>query len=193
MTMKMTPPELGNRTRMNAHSTLEDLAGQEGHEPAGRPARRMTPVTHWRTHLERFMTRLGGSLYWLAGADTHKFNLAEKLISPNLPPGIKIHEASAEQLGQATKAALEAHCDQAEEIVRFVFSSLKSHDGEKGEVVVRSMISVVNALTVPRFVRIAVRARPSLAPVIARTAAAHLPEKAEQISSAVESVVISVC
>lgn len=191
--MKMITPEFGSSTRMNALSTLENLAGQEGRELAGRPARRMTPVTHWRTQLERFMTGLAGGLNWLAGADTHKFNVAEKLISPNLPPGLKIHEASAEQLGEATKAALEANCDQAEQIVRFVFSSLKSDDGKKGEVVVRSMISVVNALTVPRYVRIAVRARPSLAPVIAKTAAAQLPEKAEQISSAVESVVTSVC
>jgi hypothetical protein len=191
--MKMITPELGSSTRTNARSTLEDLAGQKGHELAGRPARRMTPATNLRAQLERFMTELAGGLNWLAGADTHKFNVAEKLFSPNLPPGLKIHEASAEQIGEATKAALEAHCDQAEEIVRFVFSSLKSHDDKKGEVVVRSMISVVNALTVPRFVQIAVRARPSLAPVIARTAAAHLPEKAEQISRAVESVVTSVC
>src|ERR1700757_2529509 len=146
--MKMITPELGTSSSINAGSTLQDLAGESG--------RKTAPVTQWRTKLERLIDWLAGGLNWLAGVDTHAFNVAEKLISPNLPHGIKIPEASAEQLGQATKAAIEAHCDQAEEIVRFVFSSLKAHDSKKGEVVVRSMISAVNDKTVPQFVRIAV-------------------------------------
>jgi len=48
---------------------------------------------------------------------------------------------------------------------------------------------VVNAKTVADFIRIAVRARPSLASTAANTAIMLVPEKAEQISRAVASVV----
>ena len=136
--------------------------------------------------------RLEWLLNWLGGIDHHTFSIAEKLISRNLPHGIKVPQASAVQLGRATKAALEGHNDRAEEIVRFVFASLKSHDGEKGEAVVGYIVSALGAQSIAKFVRIAVRARPSLASTIASTAAALVPEKAEEITSAVESVVITV-
>ena len=139
-------------------------------------------VLHFRDRLERLLN-------WLAGIDTHTFSVAEKVISRNLPPGIKIEQATAEELGRATKAAMESHNEQSEEIVKFVFSSLKAHDGEKGEAVIRSVISVISAKTVPNFIRIAVRARPSLASTVANTAVVLMPEKAEQISRAVASVV----
>ena len=42
-------------------------------------------------------------------------------------------------------------------------------------------------------VRMAVRARPSLASTIAATTSMLVPKQAEQISSAVESVVTTVC
>jgi hypothetical protein len=70
-----------------------------------------------------------------------------------------------------------------------VFSSLKAHDGAKGEAVIRSVISVVSAKRVPDFIRIAVRARPSLASTVANTAVVLAPEEAEEISRAVVSVV----
>jgi hypothetical protein len=136
--------------------------------------------------------RLEWLLNWLGGVDHHTFSIAEKLISRNLPQGIKVPQASAVQLGQATKAALEGHNDRAEEIVRFVFASLKSHDGEKGEAVVGYIVSALGAQSVAKIVRIAVRARPSLASTIARTAATLVPEKAAEITSAIESVVITV-
>jgi hypothetical protein len=136
--------------------------------------------------------RLEGLLNWLGGIDHHTFSIAEKLITRNLPHGIKVPQASAVQLGRATKAALEGHNDRAEEIVRFVFASLKSHDGEKGEAVIRYIVSALGAQSIAKFVRIAVKARPSLASTIASTGSALVPEKAEEITSAVESVVITV-
>jgi hypothetical protein len=137
---------------------------------------------HFRARLERLVN-------WLAGIDTNTFSAAEKLISQNLPPGIKIEQATAQDLERATRAAMESHNEQSEEIVKFVFSSLKAQDGEKGEAVIRSVISVISAKTVPNFIRIAVRARPSLASTVANTAVVLMPEKAEQISRAVASVV----
>ena len=136
--------------------------------------------------------RLEWLLNWLGGVDHHTFSIAEKLISRNLPHGIKVPQASAVQLGRATKAALEGHNDRAEEIVGFVFASLKSHDGEKGGAVVGYIVSALGAQSVAKIVRIAVRARPSLASTIASTAATLVPEKAAEITSAVESVVIKV-
>lgn len=141
----------------------------------------------------RLRDRLERLLNWLGGIDTHKFSVAEPLISRNLPHGIKVHEASAAQLERATRTALATNTEQAEEIVRFVFASLKSHDGEKGEAIIRSIVSVTSEPTIPKLVRVAVRARPSLASTIAATAAMLVPEKAEQISSAVKSVVTTVC
>lgn len=122
----------------------------------------------------------------------HTFGIAEKLISRNLPHGINVPQASAAQLGRATKAALEGHHDRAEEIVRFVFASLKSHEAEKGEAVVRYAVSALGPEGVAKFVRIAARARPSLASTIASAASTLVPDKAEEITSAVGSVVITV-
>ena len=73
--------------------------------------------------------------------------------------------------------------------MKFVFSSLSGHDGAKCEAVIRSVISVIPAETVPKFIRIAVRARPSLALTVAKTAAMLVPEETDHIASAVESVV----
>ena len=101
--------------------------------------------------------------------------------------------ASAAQLELATKSALTLNSGQSEEIVRLVFSSLKSQDGAKAESVIRGIVSVTTEPSVPKLVRIAVRARPSLASTIAATASMLVPEQAEQISIAVESVVTTVC
>ena len=128
-------------------------------------------------------------LNWLAGIDTDTFSVAETLISRNLPPGRKIEQTTGEELGRATKTAIESHTEQSEEIVKFVFSSLKAQDGEKGEAVIRAVISVISRESVPDFIRIAVRARPSLASTFADTAVILVPEKAEEISRAVASVV----
>jgi len=136
---------------------------------------------HW-AQLERLLN-------WLAGIDTHTYSVAETLISRNLPPGKKIEQATGEELGRATKAAIESHTEQSEEIVKFVFSSLKAQDGEKGEAVIRTVISVISPKSVADFSRIAVRARPSLASTVAKTAVILVPEKAEEILRAVASVV----
>src|SRR6516164_5993749 len=142
----------------------------------------LSKFSHFRARLERLLN-------WLAGNDIQTFSLAKKVISVHLPPGIAIEKATAQELGLATKAAIESHNELSEEIVKFVFSSLKAQDGEKCEAVIRSVISVVNAKTVADFIRIAVRARPSLASTAANTAIMLVPEKAEQISRAVASVV----
>jgi hypothetical protein len=136
---------------------------------------------HW-AQLERLLN-------WLAGIDTDTFSVAETLISRNLPPGREIGQATGEELGRATKAAIESHTEQSEEIIKFVFSSLKAQDGEKGEAVIRAVISVISPKSVPDFIRIVVRARPSLASTVAKTAVILMPEKAEEISRAVASVV----
>ncbi len=161
---------------------MNKMASGDSH--CGRPRRAAQPSNflHFWDQLERFFN-------WLAGIDTHTFSVAEKLISRNLPPGRKIEQATAEELGRATEAAMESHSEQAEEIVKLVFSSLKAHDGEKGEAVIRSVISVISAKSLPNFVRIAVRARPSLASTVADTAVILVAEKAEEISRAVASVV----
>jgi hypothetical protein len=148
------------------------------------PAAQLWKFLHFRAQLEQLLN-------WLGGIDTHTFSVAEKLISRNLPAGTKIEQATPEELGRATKTAMESHNQLSEEIVKFVFCSLKAHDGEKGEAVIRSVISVISAKTVPNFIRIAVRARPSLAATVANTAVILVPEKAEQISRAVASVVCS--
>lgn len=128
-------------------------------------------------------------LSWLGGADTHELSIAEKLVCQHLPDGTTVQQASAEQLGQATKAAMETYGQQAEAIVKYVFSSLRGHDGAKCEAVLRSVISIIPAKTVPKYIRIAVRARPSLAMTVAKTAAMLVPEETDRIASAVESVV----
>jgi hypothetical protein len=126
-------------------------------------------------------------LSWLGGGDT--LSITARLISQKLPRGIAIQQATADQLGQATKAAIEACRPQAEEIVKFVFSSLRGQDGPKCEAVIRAMISAIPAQSVPKFIRIAVRARPSLALTVAKTATMLVPEETDQIANAVESVV----
>jgi hypothetical protein len=128
-------------------------------------------------------------LNWLGGVDTHALSIPEKLLSQHLSQGITIQHATAEQLGQATKAAMETNSQHSEAIVKFVFSRLRGHDGAKCEAVIRSMISVLPTETVPKFIRIAVRARPSLALTVSKAAAMLVPEEKDQIASAVESVV----
>jgi hypothetical protein len=131
-------------------------------------------------------------LSWLGGVDTPGLGFTEKLISRNLPNGITIDQSTAEELGHACKEVIESHGHQAEAIVKFVFSSLRSHDDAKSEAVIRSVISVIAAESVPKFVRIAVRARPSLALTVSKTATMLLPEETARIASAVESVVTTV-
>jgi hypothetical protein len=128
-------------------------------------------------------------LNWLGGADTHALSISEKLICQHLPRGISVQQATAEQLRLATKVAMETNSQQAEAIVKFVFSSLRGHDGAKCEAVLRSVLSIIPAKTVPKYIRIAVRARPSLAMTVARIAAILVPEETDHIASAVESVV----
>jgi hypothetical protein len=128
-------------------------------------------------------------LSWLGGADNHALSAPAKSITQNLAHGITIQQATADQLGQATKAAMEAGSPEAEAIVKFVFSSLSGHDVVKCEAVIRSMISVIPARTVPKYIRVAVRARPSLALTISKTAVMLVPEETDRIASAVESVV----
>jgi hypothetical protein len=128
-------------------------------------------------------------LSWLGGADTHALSIAERLISQSLPVGVTVPHATPEQLGQATKAAMESYGQQAEAIVKFVFASLRGQDGAKCESVLRSVISVIPTNMIPKYIRIAVRARPSLAMTVAQTAARLVPEETDRIAVAVESVV----
>ena len=142
-----------------------------------------------RSQFSNLPAQLKRLLNWLGGTDTLTFSVAQKVVSRNLPPGIEIQQATAEELGRATKAAIKSHNELSGEIVKFVFSSLKAQDSEKSEAVIRAVISVISAQAVPDFIRIAVRARPSLASTVANRAVTLVPEKAEQISKAVASVV----
>jgi hypothetical protein len=160
---------------------MTELSSRETYLKLWRPSR---PSTAYR-----FRSRLARFINWLAGIETDPLSVAEGLITRDLPQGITLVQASAADLARATKAAMESHSGQAEEIVTFVFSSLKSHETEKAEAVVQSVVAAISTKSVPNLVRIAVRARPSLASTIAESAAMLLPDEAEQISTAVESVV----
>ncbi len=159
-----------------------ELDNSRSYFTSARPSRRF-----------RLWDRLERLLNWLGGIDHQDSGVAEGLISEALPYGIKVEQASAAQLEQATKSALSLHPEQSEAIVRFVFASLKSPDGPKAEAVIRSIVSAASEESLLKMVRMAVRARPSLASTIAATASMLVPKQAEQISSAVESVVTTVC
>jgi hypothetical protein len=158
-----------------------ELDNRRSYFTSARPSRRF-----------RLRDRIERLLNWLGGIDHQDSGVVEALISGNLPYEIKVEQASAAQLERATKSALSLHPEQSEAIVRFVFASLKSPDGPKAEAVIRSIVSVAREHSLPKLVRIAVRARPSLASTIAATALMLVPEQAEQITSAVESVVTTV-
>jgi len=132
---------------------------------------------------------LGRFCRWLCGLNTKGFYAIEEAISESLPRGITIQEATAEQLGEALKSAINASGDNTDAIVKFVFSQLAGCEVAKAEVVIRAVIPVIPAEAVSGFVQTAARARPSLALTVARTAAAMVPEQSERIATALQSVV----
>jgi hypothetical protein len=164
---------------------ITELSSREGYLESWRPSQPST-VYRLRSQLARFIN-------WLAGIDIHQLSGAERIVTRHLPRGITLAHASAGDLARATRAALESRSGQAEEIVTFVFSSLKSDETEKAEALVQSVVSAISTKSVPNFMRIAVRARPSLASTIAESAAMLLPDEAKEISTAVESVVTTDC
>jgi hypothetical protein len=132
---------------------------------------------------------LGRFCRWLCGLNTKGFYAIEEAISGSLPRGITIQEATAEQLGEALKSAINASGGKTEAIVKFVFSQLAGCEVAKAEVVIRAVIPSIPAEAVPGFVQTAVRARPLLASTVAKTAAAIVPEQSERIATALESVI----
>jgi hypothetical protein len=117
------------------------------------------------------------------------FSTIEEPISKRLPQGLTIQEATAEEIGEALKSAIVASGHQPEAIIKFVFSQLTGHETAKAEAVVRVVIPVIPPAAIAGFVRTAARARPSLAMTVARAAAAMVPEQAERIANALESVI----
>jgi hypothetical protein len=132
---------------------------------------------------------LGRFCRWLCGFNTKGFHGVEEAISESLPPGVTIQEATADQLGEALKSAINASDGKTDAIVKFVFSQLAGCEAAKAEVVIRAVIPVIPAEAVPGFVQTAARARPSLASTVARAAAAIVPEQSQRIASALESVI----
>jgi hypothetical protein len=132
---------------------------------------------------------LGRFCKWLCGFNTKGFYGIEEAISESLPPGITIQEATAEQLGEALKSAINASNGKTDAIVKFVFSRFAACEAAKAEVVIRAVVPAIPVETVSGFVQTAARARPSLASTVARTAAAIVPEQSERIASALESVI----
>ena len=132
---------------------------------------------------------LGRFCRWLCGFNTKGFYAIEEAISESLPLGITIQEATAEQLGEALKSAINASDGKTDAIVKFVFSQLTGCEAAKAEVVIRAVIPAIPAEAVSGFVQTAAKARPSLASTVARTAAAIVPEQSARIASALESVI----
>jgi hypothetical protein len=126
---------------------------------------------------------------WLCGFDPEGSYAREEPITKSLPRGMTIREATPEQLAEALKSAILTSRDKTDTIVKFVFSQLASGEAAKAEVLIRAVIPVIPAEAVSGFVQTAVRARPSLALTVARTAAAMVPEQSERIATALESVV----
>jgi hypothetical protein len=133
--------------------------------------------------------KLGRFCSWLCGLDPKGLALIEAPISESLPDGVSIRNATANQLGEALKLALMTSDHEPDAMVKFVFSQLAGSEAAKAEAVIRAVIPVIPADAVSEFVRIAAKARPSLALTVARTAAAMVPEQSMRIASALESVV----
>jgi hypothetical protein len=89
-------------------------------------------------HIGRFCS-------WLCGLNPNGFTSVEAPISENLPAGITIQEASAEQLGEALKSAINTSGDKTDAIVRFVFSQLAGGEAAKAEAVTRAVIPMISA------------------------------------------------
>jgi hypothetical protein len=134
--------------------------------------------------------QIGRFCNWLCGLNSKGLYTIEAPISARLPKGITIQEATAEQLAEALKSALNTSGHKTDAIVKFVFSQLGGSEVAKAEVVIRAVIPVIPAEAVSGFVQIAARARPSLALTVARTAADMLPEQSERIATALESVIV---
>jgi hypothetical protein len=133
--------------------------------------------------------QIGRFCGWLCGLNPKSFDSIEEPISEGLPRGITIPDATAEQLGEALKSAINTSNHKTDEIIKFVFSQLAGSEVAKAELVIRAVIPMIPAEAVSGFVQTAARARPSLALTVARTAAAMVPEQSERIATALESVV----
>jgi hypothetical protein len=133
--------------------------------------------------------KLGRFCGWLCGLDPKGLSLIEAPISESLPAGVTIRDATANQLGEALKSALMTSDHESDAMVKFVFSQLAGSEAAKAEVVIRTVIPVIPADAVYRFVQTAARARPSLALTVAKTVSAMVPDQSEHIATALESVV----
>jgi hypothetical protein len=125
---------------------------------------------------------------WLCGLESQALSLIEAPISESLPEGVTIRDATAGQLGEALKLALTTANHEPDAMVKFVFSQFAGSEVAKAEVVIRTVIPVIPAEAVYRFVQTAARARPSLALTVAKTVTAMVPDQSEHIAKALESV-----
>jgi hypothetical protein len=133
--------------------------------------------------------QIGRFCSWLCGFNPKRFHGIETPISRGLPRGITIHEATAEQLGEALKSTINTSGHKRDAIVKFLFSQLASSEVERAEVVIRAVLPVIPTEAVFGFVQIAAKARPSLALTVAKVTAAIVPEHSARIAIALDSVV----
>jgi hypothetical protein len=133
--------------------------------------------------------QLGRFCSWLCGFNPESFHCVEVPISRGLPRGITIHEATAEQLGEALKSAIHTSGHKRDAMVKFLFSQLGSSEVERAEVMIRAVLPVIPAEAVFGFVQTAAKARPSLALTVAKVAAEIVPEQSARIATALDSVV----
>jgi hypothetical protein len=133
--------------------------------------------------------QLGRFCSWLCGFNLNGISAIETPISQGLPKGITIQEATAEQLGEALKIAINTSGHKRDAIVKFLFSQLASSEVERAEVVIRAVLPVIPAEAIFGFVQTAAKARPSLALTVAKVTAAIVPEQSARIATAIDSVV----
>jgi hypothetical protein len=131
--------------------------------------------------------RVGQFLSWLFGAAPAGLAQA-RLLAGLVPEGLDA--CSADTLGWAVDRAVRIHQADPATLLRFVFSGLNRRNKAKGAAVAEALIAITPAEKIPALVRAAILARPSWAALVVRTATARVPEQAERIWEAAESVVV---
>lgn len=131
--------------------------------------------------------RVGQFLSWLCGAAPA--GLAEaRLVAGLVPEGLEA--CSADTLARAVDRAVRIQQADPATLLRFIFNGLSRHDEAKGAAVVDALVAITPAGKIPALVRAAILARPSWAIMVVRTAAARVPDQADWIWEAAESVVV---
>ena len=131
--------------------------------------------------------RVGQFLSWLCGAAPA--GLAEaRLVAGLVPEGLEA--CSADTLGRVVDRAVRIHQADPATLLRFIFNGVNHLDEAKGAAAIDALVAITPSDKIPALVRTAILARPSWAALVVRTAAAQVPEQADWIWEAAESVVV---